>query len=114
MKDPLPEIKGGGVTMTDELIGRLETRLQGMLNDDDLAEELLEDAQSMCLGYLNRETLPEACVSPMLRLAAALFNRLGMEGESNHSEGGIASTADMMPEDVKTALRPYRLAKVVR
>ena len=56
--------------------------------------------------------MPEACESAVVRLAAIAFHRLGMEGESSHTEGGVSAVVDMLPEDIKALLRPYRLAKV--
>ena len=75
--------------------------------------ELLSDAESLVLGHLNRKVLPEECKNAVLRTAVALYNRMGMEGESNHHEGGVVITADAMPGDVAKMLAPYRLARTV-
>lgn len=93
------------------LVLRLKARLQGMLTDNTLAQELLEDAKAACTAYMNREELPDECEGAMLRMACALYNRLGMEGESSHSEGGVNSSVEGIPADVRAMLRPYRLAK---
>lgn len=96
-----------------DLLPRLRARIRDEA-DDNLLLEMLTDAESLVLGHLNREELPEACENAVLRCAVALYNRLGMEGESNHHEGGVVIIADAMPGDVAKMLAPYRLAKAVR
>ena len=46
-------------------------------------------------------------------LAVFAYNRLGQEGETNRKEGEITVRMEMMPEDIKVMLRPWRLAKAV-
>lgn len=70
----------------------------------------VEDAHAACLGYLGRKELPEACKPAVIRCAVAFCNRLGIEGESSHSEGGISMNVDPIPLDVIPMLKPYRLA----
>ena len=96
-----------------DLLPRLRTRIRDEV-DDELLLELLSDAESLVLGYLNRETLPEACKNAVLRTAVALYNRMGMEGESSHSEGGVTFNTESIPGDVKETIRPYRLMGTVR
>lgn len=95
-----------------ELLPRLRARIRDEV-DDELLMELLADAEALCLGYMGRDTLPEACESAVLRTAAALYNRMGMEGESSHSEGGVTIQAEAIPGDVAKMLAPYRLARTV-
>lgn len=95
-----------------DLLPRLRIRIRDEV-DDDVLLELLSDAESLVLGYLNRDTIPEACESAVLRTAVALYNRMGMEGESNHHEGGVVIIAEAMPGDVAKMLAPYRLARTV-
>ena len=101
--------------MTDsEKLIKFNARLQGAECSETLAMELIADAEMQCKSYINRNELPDACIPAMLRLAVSLYNRLGIEGESGHSEGGVSQTVEGMPDDVKTMLRPYRLAGVAR
>ena len=98
---------------TSEKLLKLKIRLQDDTVSDDLLTELLEDAESMVLGFLGRTEVPAACVSAELRLAQALYNRLGIEGSQSHAEGGVSDTVETgIPQDIQTALRPWRLAKV--
>ena len=48
-----------------------------------------------------------------MRVAAILYNRMGMEGESSHSEGGVVRTAEMLPEDLKRWLNGWRVARTL-
>ena len=94
-------------------IERLQLRLQDNTADPVLLSELLEDAQALILGFLQRDELPDACTSAKIRLAQILYNRLGMEGSAAHSEGGMSDTVETgIPEEIKAMIRPWRLAKV--
>lgn len=95
-----------------DLLPRLRARIRDEA-DDNLLMEMLTDAKSLVSGYLNRETIPEACESAVLRTAVALYNRMGMEGESNHHEGDVVIIAQAIPGDVAKMLAPYRLARTV-
>lgn len=101
--------------MNEALVRELRLRLQlgGDGSRDDLLLSLLEEAESMVCSYLNRQTMPPACKKALVRLAVALYNRIGMEGASSHNEGGVSVTVDPMPEDVRVMLRPYRIVRTV-
>lgn len=88
----------------------LRLRIKGCTADDMTLAALLEDAEMMCRSYTGRSTLPDGTEPALYRMAVTLYNRMGMEGESAHAEGGVSVTADPMPEEIKTMLRPYRLA----
>jgi hypothetical protein len=96
-----------------DLLPRLRARIRDEA-DDNLLLEMLTDAKGLVLGHLNRQELPEACENAVLRTAVALYNRMGMEGESSHSEGGVSFNPESIPGDVKEMLRPYRLMGTVR
>lgn len=96
-----------------DLLPRLRARIRDEV-DDNLLMEMLIDAESLVLGHLNRKELPEECKNAVLRTAVALYNRMGMEGESNHHEGGVVIITEKIPGDVKEMLLPYRLMGTVR
>jgi len=75
---------------------------------------LLEDAEDAILAYTRRERLPRALEFAKVQLATIYYNRMGAEGETGRSEGGVSRTMQEMPESVAAQLRPYRLAKVVK
>ncbi|MDD2649312.1 MAG: phage head-tail connector protein [Eubacteriales bacterium] len=97
-----------------ELLDRLKSRIDGADGKDELLSELLTDAGDAIKAYTCRDYVPDCLVSAQVRLAAILFNRQGMEGESSHSEGGVSVASDALPEEIKAQIRPYRLARTMR
>lgn len=97
-----------------DLLTRLKRRL-AIANDDkdELLCDLLADAHALMLAYMNRSELPAALEPALLRLACMLYNRLGMEGESHHSEGSVSMTVDSLPQEIILQLTPYRLLRMV-
>mgnify|MGYP000899307043 FL=1 len=98
----------------DELAGRVAL----MLGLDEppqeaLILELLRQGEALALSYTGRASLPPGLDSCLIRLAVALYNRLGQEGEVSRKEGEIMVHMETMPEDVKAMLRPLRLGKAV-
>ena len=92
-------------------IERLSARLPGV--NDDMLEALLEDAEGMILAYTGRHALPNALTTAQVQLAAVLYNRRGVEGETAHSEGGVSRTMEALPDDIRRQIAPYRIARVV-
>ena len=96
------------------MLEKLMRRLPEAGEDDmRLLQDLLDDAGDLIRAYTRRDYVPGALEGAQVALAAAMFNRMGMEGETRHDEGGISRTAQAMPEDILCQLRPYRLAKAV-
>lgn len=94
------------------MIEKLMRRLPDA-KDEELLEELLDEAASFICAYTRRSEVPEGLQEAQVRIACLLFNRMGMEGEKSHSEGGVSRTAEMLPEDLKRWLNGWRLAKTV-
>ncbi len=95
--------------MLEKLRRRIpDARDTGLLND------LLEAAADMILAYTGRDEVPDGLRSAQVSLAAVLYNRMGIEGEAAHSEGGVSRSVEMMPEDLRHQLNAWRLAKAVR
>lgn len=80
--------------------------------DDKLLTQLLEDAENDILDYTNRNVLLPKMEGLQRDLAIIYYNRLGSEGESSRSEGGI-SVSYQMPESIKSRLKSYRRLKAV-
>lgn len=81
-------------------------------NQDSLLTQLLEDAQAEILDYCNRDILPVKAEPLQKELAIVYYNRLGYEGESSRSEGGISvSYSTEIPESIKSRLNSFRLLK---
>lgn len=92
-------------------------KLKVRLNEEDteLLEQLLEDAEAEILDYCNRDVLLPRMLGLQRELAIIYYNRLGSEGESSRSEGGVSvSYSTDIPENIKRRLNPYRRLKAVR
>ena len=92
-------------------------KLKARLNEEDTAllEQLLEDAEAEILDYCNRDVLLPRMLGLQRELAIIYYNRLGSEGESSRSEGGVAvSYSTDIPENIKRRLNSYRRLKAVR
>ena len=81
---------------------------------DDMLEMLLEDAKGEILDFCNRDSLPKKAESLQRELAIIYYNRLGSEGESSRSEGGVSvSYSTDIPENIKNRLIAFRRLKLV-
>lgn len=92
-------------------------KLKVRLNEEDTAllEQLLEDAETEILDYCNRDVLLPRMLGLQRELAIVYYNRLGSEGESSRSEGGVSvSYSTDIPENIKRRLNSYRRLKAVR
>lgn len=94
-------------------VDKLQVRLKE--EDEDLLEQLLEDAEAEILDYCNRDVLLPRMLGLQRELAIVYYNRLGIEGESSRSEGGVSvSYSTDIPENIKRRLISYRRLKAVR
>ena len=80
---------------------------------DDLCEALLEDARDMILAYTGRAELPPGLMAAQVQLALTLYNRMGIEGETAHSEGDVRAQMEGALRETEPLLRPWRLARIV-
>lgn len=73
--------------------------------DRETVETCLSMAQDAVLDYIQRDELPEAAKSVVIKLAVIYYNRLGNEGESSRTEGGISqSFITDIPKDIQRQL----------
>lgn len=96
-----------------EYLDKLKRRLR--ITDetqDALLEDLLTDATAFAQGYTGRETLPSGAGAALVELAVISFNRLGIEGQSEHTEGSVVIRVDALPALLKAQLDGMRIAKV--
>lgn len=81
---------------------------------DALLEMFLEDAESEILDFCNRDALPEKAEGLQRELTIIYYNRMGSEGESSRSEGGVSvSYSTEIPENIKRRLISFRRLKLV-
>ena len=84
-------------------------------SEDALLNMLLEDAEGEILDYTNRDTLPTKAEALQRELAITYYNRMGSEGETSRSEGGVSVSYSIdIPENIKKRLNSLRLLKGVR
>lgn len=73
--------------------------------DRETVETCLSMAQDAVLDYIQRDELPKAAESVVIKLAIIYYNRLGNEGESSRTEGGISqSFITDIPKDIQRQL----------
>ncbi|MBY0754540.1 phage head-tail connector protein [Clostridium sardiniense] len=93
-------------------IDKLKLRLPEV--DKKLLNQLLEDAESEILDFCNRDVLLDKMEGLQRELAIIYYNRMGSEGESSRSEGGVSvSYSTEIPENIKARLISYRRLKAV-
>ena len=95
-----------------EMIAQLRLRLPDASDAPDaLLSTLLEDAAALIRALTWRDEVPAGLQNALLRLAVIFFNRMGMEGEREHTEGDIRRAADDLPDALRRGITAYRLAK---
>jgi len=95
------------------MLDRLKRRLALPDPDrDELLDDLLEDAENMVRGYTGRPKRPLPLDGVVIELAAGSYNRLGLEGQTSQSEGGVSFGIDGLPKHLKSLLDMYRLVRV--
>ena len=100
------------MTQLEKLKIRLEIK---DTTQDELLNMILEDAELEILDYCNRDILLPRMFGLQRELAIVYYNRLGSEGESSRSEGGVSvSYSTDIPENIKRRLNSYRRLKAVR
>lgn len=98
--------------MTDqELLNLLKLHLpDAKAGEETLLSSLLSDAGALIRALTWRQQVPEALQSAQVRLAVLFYNRLGMEGEKEHTEGDVRRSADDLPEGLRREILSYRRA----
>ena len=76
--------------------------------NEEMAGACLDMAQSKVLDYIGREVLPKGAESIVIQLAVIYYNRLGNEGETSRTEGGISQSFNAdIPTDILRQLWNY-------
>lgn len=96
-----------------ELVSSLTTRLQ--ISDSELAIDLIKEAIAQVLDYTGQKKLVGNMDIYVKKLAVINYNRLGIEGETQRSEGGVTNYLETgIPKDIRQGLNRYRIAKVTK
>lgn len=81
-------------------------------SDEELLSLLLLMAEEKLLELTNRTRMIPKLTSAKRNWALIAYNRLGMEGESSRSQGGISSAFIEIPKEIEEAIRANRIARV--
>ena len=81
-------------------------------SDNDLLSLLLQMAEGEILSLTNRSKMTEKLKPAVRKWALIAYNRMGMEGETSRSEGGISSSFVEIPKEIQDAIKRYRLGRV--
>lgn len=94
-----------------EIVSALSTRLENVNNA--LLTELVKESIAQVLDYTGQKKLVGSMDIYVKKLAVINYNRLGIEGETQRSEGGVTNYLETgIPKDVRQGLNRYRIAKV--
>lgn len=99
----MAETKRNDLKMLQKLTGE---------SDEELLSMLLQRAEEKLLALTNRTRMTNTLESAKFDWALIAYNRLGMEGESSRSQGGISSAFVEIPEEIRDAIRGARIARV--
>lgn len=81
-------------------------------SDNDLLSLLLQMAEDKVLALANRTKMIYPLKPAVRDWAIVAYNRMGMQGETSRSEGGISSAFAEIPKDIEAAIKKYRLGRV--
>lgn len=81
-------------------------------SDEELLSLLLITAEEKLLELTNRTRMIQKLTAAKRDLAVIAYNRLGMEGESSRSQGGISSAFIEIPKGIEEVIRANRIARV--
>jgi hypothetical protein len=96
-----------------EMVSSLSTRLQ--VSDNDLVTDLIKEAIAQVLDYTGQKKLVGNMDIYVKKLAVINYNRMGIEGETQRTEGGVTNYLEVgIPKDIRLGLNHYRIAKVTR
>ncbi|AAR27462.1 phage head-tail connector protein [Lactobacillus johnsonii] len=99
------------VDQLTEIVSALSTRLENVNNA--LLTELVKESIAQVLDYTGQKKLVGSMDIYVKKLAVINYNRLGIEGETQRSEGGITNYLETgIPKDIRQGLNSYRIAKV--
>ncbi|MBO5484875.1 MAG: phage head-tail connector protein [Lachnospiraceae bacterium] len=81
-------------------------------SDEELLSLLLTMAEEKVLSLANRSKIIYPLKPAVRDWAIVAYNRLGMQGETSRSEGGISSAFAEIPKEIDEAIKRYRLGRV--
>lgn len=81
-------------------------------SDEDLLSLLLSMAEEKVVSLANRTKMIDQLKPAVRDWAIVAYNRMGTEGETSRSGGGISSSFAEIPKDIEDVIKRYRLGRV--
>lgn len=81
--------------------------------EDALLNMLIEDVTEDLLSWINRNTLPSTLDPTLRQIVIIRYNKMGIEGETSHSEGGISRSFEDLSPSLKSTIANHRVIRVV-
>ena len=81
-------------------------------SDEELLSLLLTMTEEKVLSLANRSKIIFPLKPAVRDWAVVAYNRLGMQGETSRSEGGISSAFAEIPKEIDETIKRYRLGRV--
>lgn len=94
----------------EQKLASLRSHLPGEQGEDSLLLSLLEDAKALICALTWRTEVPRELENAQVRLALVFFNRMGMEGETDHAEGDVRRSVEGLPADLRREIFAFRRA----
>lgn len=95
----------------NQKLAALKLRLPDAPENVMLLVSLLEEAAAQIKAMTGREEVPPALSFAQIKLATIAYNRMGVEGQNSHSEGGVSAGLDSYPEALQREINAFRVAK---
>lgn len=80
--------------------------------DEELLSLLLAMAEEKVLSLTGRTRMIYPLKTSVRDWAVAAYNRMGTEGETSRSGGGISAVFAEIPKDIEEIIKRYRLGRV--
>lgn len=87
--------------------------LAGDETQDPTLSLLLADTEADLMMWTNRSVLPLTLEPTLRQLAIMRYNKVGIEGQTSHSEGGVSRSFDDLPLSIRQSISRHVLVKVV-
>lgn len=81
-------------------------------SDEELLSLLLTMAEEKVLSLAGRTKIIDPLKPAVRDWAVVAYNRMGTEGETSRSGGGISSAFAEIPKDIEETIKRYRLGRV--
>lgn len=81
-------------------------------SNEELLSTMLQIAEEKVLSLSGRTKMIYPLRPAVRDWAVVAYNRMGTEGETSRSEGGISSAFAEIPKDIEQSIKRYRLGRV--